>query len=135
MTRSDDHRRAGKGQRRSADVIKKVRSRGASAKAEDAWRIAAYFGKELPQFIKCEAVPDDQEFRSLLRASEPAGKKLLVPRCGQCSRFAKANNPQAVAAVFRRGEPPVKVGQIFVTYSQSPISPRSGILPQNSADE
>lgn len=41
-----------KGSGVSADVIKKVRSReGASAKAEDAWRIAAYFGKELPQFI------------------------------------------------------------------------------------
>lgn len=67
-----------KGSGVSADVIKKVRSReGASAKAEDAWRIAAYFGKELPQFIKCEAVPDDQEFRSLLGLLNPQEKKLL----------------------------------------------------------
>jgi len=67
-----------KGSGVSADVIKKVRSReGASAKAEDAWRIAAYFGKELPQFIRCEDVPDDQEFHSLLGLLDPKEKKLL----------------------------------------------------------
>ena len=67
-----------KGSGVSADVIKKVRSReGASAKAEDTWRIAAYFGKELPQFIRCEAVPDDQEFHSLLGLLNPQEKKLL----------------------------------------------------------
>ena len=67
-----------KGSGVSADVIKKVRSRdNASAKAEDAWRIAAYFGKDLPQFIRCEEVPDDQEFRSLLGLLTPQEKKIL----------------------------------------------------------
>lgn len=62
----------------SADVIKKVRSReNASAKAEDAWRIASYFGKDLEQFIRCEAALDDQAFRSLLALLTPQEKKLL----------------------------------------------------------
>lgn len=68
-----------KGSGVSADVIKKVRSReGASAKAEDAWRIAAYFGKELPQFIRCEDVPQDQELRSLYALLETQEKKLAA---------------------------------------------------------
>lgn len=67
-----------KGSGVSADVIKKVRSRdNASAKAEDAWRIAAYFGKSLDQFIRLDAPADDQEFRSLLALMTPQEKKLL----------------------------------------------------------
>ncbi len=62
----------------SSDVIKKVRSReNASAKAEDAWRIASFYGKDLEAFIRCEAPLDDQAFRSLLALLTPQEKKLL----------------------------------------------------------
>jgi len=67
-----------KGSGVTSDVIKKIRSRdGASAKAEDAWRIASYFGKDLQQFIRREEPRDDQAFRSLLALMTPQEKRVL----------------------------------------------------------
>jgi transcriptional regulator with XRE-family HTH domain len=67
-----------KGSGVSADVIKKVRSReGASAKAEDAWRIASFFGKDLEQFIRRDDPRDDQGFRALLTLMTQQEKKIL----------------------------------------------------------
>ncbi len=45
----------------SADLIKKIRTRDkASTKAEPAERIAAFYGKAVAEFIRCEDLPDSE---------------------------------------------------------------------------
>jgi hypothetical protein len=62
----------------SPDVIKKVRTRpNASTKAEEAVRIAAFFGKTVDQFIKNEEVSKDQQLMLLVELLSPDEQMLL----------------------------------------------------------
>lgn len=62
----------------SPDIIKKVRTRPhASTNAEDASKIAAYYGKSVAQFIRCEDVPSDQAIGALVDLLTPTEKQVL----------------------------------------------------------
>lgn len=62
----------------SSDIIKKVRTRPhASTNAEDASKIAAFYGKSVAEFIRCEEVPSVDAITALLALLTPEEKRLL----------------------------------------------------------
>lgn len=62
----------------SLDIIKKLRTRaGASTNAEDATKIAAFYGKDVKEFINREEVPSDRAISHLIDLLEPQERQVL----------------------------------------------------------
>lgn len=64
----------------SVDTIKQLRARpGAGTGAENGRRIAAYYGKTLDQFMRCEVAPDDEaSFIALVGLLTEDEREILV---------------------------------------------------------
>lgn len=78
----------------SRDVINKLRGRaGSSTTVENGIKIAAFYGKDVSQFIRCEDVDAGQKVSNLLALLSPSEQQLLEAQIDGLVRRAATEEP------------------------------------------